>query len=88
MLALAEAGEWEKLAELEQSRQPLFNQVFSQVVPDNAALAREVLSIDEKIMERAKKGLPDLLQQLSKLRNSGIAQNAYHTVQGFASGDD
>ena len=89
MLVLAEASEWEKLAELEQSRQPLFYQVFDQIVPLNAELAREVLSIDEKTMQLAEKGMPALQQELLMLRSSGIANTAYQTIQDFASsGDD
>ena len=88
MLASAEGGDWEKLAELEQSRQPLFYQVFDQVGSSNAELAREVLSIDEKTMQLAEKGMPALQQELLMLRSSGIANTAYQTIQDFASSAD
>jgi hypothetical protein len=89
MLASAEESDWEKLAELEQNRQPLFYQVFDQIESTNADLAREVLSIDEKTRQLAEKGMPVLQQELLMLRSSGIANTAYQTVQDFASsGDD
>lgn len=89
MLASAEESDWEKLAELEQTRQPLFYQVFDQIESSNADLAREVLSIDEQTRQLAEKGMPLLQQELLLLRSSGIANTAYQTVQDFASsGDD
>ena len=88
MLASAEEGDWERLAELEQSRKPLFYQVFEQVGSRNADLAQEVLSIDEKTMQLAKSGKPALQQELLKLRSSGIANNAYQVIQDYASSAD
>lgn len=89
MLASAEESDWEKLAELEQTRQPLFYQVFDQIESSNADLAREVLSVDEQTRQLAEKGMPVLQQELLLLRSSGIANTAYQTVQDFASsGDD
>ena len=88
MLASAEEGDWERLAELEQSRKPLFYQVFDQVGSSNADLAQEVLSIDEKTMQLAKSGKPALQQELLKLRSSGIANNAYQVIQDYASSAD
>ena len=88
MLASAEEGDWERLAELEQSRKPLFYQVFDQVGSRNADLAQEVLSIDEKTMQLAESGKPALQQKLLKLRSSGIANNAYQVIQDYASSAD
>ena len=84
MLSCAEAGEWERLAELEQSRLPLFHQVFDQGISGKEGLARKVLSIDEKTMELAKSAMPALQQDLLKMRNSGKANTTYQTVQDFS----
>lgn len=87
MLATAQEGDWEKLAEQEKSRLPLFQQVFAQVDRNNEALARQVLLLDEKIMQLAKAAMPALQQELQVMRNSGMASNAYQTIQGYSSGN-
>lgn len=88
MLACAESSDWERLVDLEKARLPLFQQVFSQVVADNVALAKQVLSIDEKTMKLAAEGMPVLQSQLLAMRNSGKAKNAYQSIQNATSGND
>lgn len=86
MLALANKGEWEKLAELEQTREALFYSVFSEMGSHNAALGREILAIDKKIMTLAKAAMSNVQQDAQKLRNAGKAKNAYQAIQALASG--
>lgn len=88
MLVLAEAGDWETLAELEQSRLPLFKQVFARGISGNEKLAREVLSIDEKTKGLAEAGMPVLQREILMMRNSGEANNAYQAIQGLKSAGD
>jgi hypothetical protein len=88
MLASAEAGDWERLASLEQTRLPLFHQVFAQVVASNAQLARKVLTIDEKTLKLAESGRPALQRELLIMKNSDMANSAYQTVQGLVSGEE
>ncbi|NOY73976.1 MAG: flagellar protein FliT [Gammaproteobacteria bacterium] len=85
MLLSAQAGDWEKLTELEKTRLPLLNQVFSQGVADNVKLAREVLSIDEKTKSLAEAEMPVIQNELLKIKNSGKASAAYQAIQGFTS---
>lgn len=87
MLAAAQQGNWEQLAVMERNRLALFQQVFAQVDAANAALAQQVLSLDEKIMELAKAAMPALQQELQVMRSSSKASNAYQTIQGYASGN-
>jgi len=88
MLALAEASDWEELAALEQSRLPLFKQIFSQGVSGNVELAREVLAMDEKTQSLAQAEMPVLQQEILLMQNSGKANNAYQSIQDSTSGDD
>ena len=81
MLATAESKDWERLAELEKIRQPLFYDVFATVSASNASLAREVLSIDKKVMDMAETAKPILQEQLQGLMSSGKAKDAYQAVQ-------
>lgn len=85
MLASAQAQEWERLAELEKSRLPLFHQVFEHIVSDNEPLAREVLAIDKQIMALAQSVLPALQGELQSLKVAGKANTAYQAVQRLAS---
>lgn len=85
MLATAEAKDWERLAALEKIRQPIFYEVFSEVSKSNASLAREVLSIDEKVMNMAELAKPQIQQELQALKNSGMVKNAYQSVQKILS---
>lgn len=88
MLACAQASEWEKLAELEQSRLPIFNLVFAQGVSDNVELARQVLSIDEEAKRLAEAGIPAIRQEILSLRKSSKANTAYQSVQNSATGTE
>jgi len=85
MLQFAQAGEWEKLTELEKARLPLFNQVFAQGIVGNVELAREILSIDEKTKSLAEAEMPVIQDELCKIKNSGKASMAYQAIQGFSS---
>ncbi|NOX92598.1 MAG: flagellar protein FliT [Gammaproteobacteria bacterium] len=85
MLLSAQAGDWEKLTELEKARLPLLGQVFAQGVAGNVELAREVLSIDEKTKSLAEAEMPVIQDELLKIKNSGKASAAYQAIQGFTS---
>lgn len=86
MLALANSGEWEKLTDVEQTRESLFYSVFSEMGTHNAALGREILAIDKEIMTLAKAAMADVQQDAHKLRNAGKANHAYQAIQALASG--
>ena len=86
MLASAEAGDWEKLAELEKNRLPLFHQVFDQGISGIEKLARQVFLMDEKTMSLAKAGRPALQEDILKMRDSGKANSAYQAIQNLPSG--
>jgi len=88
MLELATAGDWDQLTKLEQTRLPLFNQIFSQGISGNVELAREVLSIDEKTKSLAEAHMPILQQEILAMKTSGKANTAYQTIQNSTSGDD
>lgn len=81
MLASAQANDWERLAVLEQTRLPLFQQVFAAGVSGSVELAREVLSLDEQTLKLAQAGMPLLQNELLMMRNSDKASNAYQSVQ-------
>lgn len=85
MYEYATAGDWDQLTKLEQTRLPLFHQVFEQGVADNVELAREVLAIDEKTKALAQAQMPILQQEILKMQNSGKANNAYQTIQDSTS---
>ena len=87
MLASAEANEWERLATLEQTRLPIFHHIFAQGISSNVELAREILLLDEKIMQLAQAGMPVLQNELLMMRNSDKASNAYQAVQNATLGD-
>lgn len=87
MLAFAEAGKWEQLGELEQTRLPLFNEVFADGISDNLELAQEILLLDEKTKGLAEAEMTPLRQEMLKMRKSGQANNAYQVVQGLSSGN-
>lgn len=86
-MACAEASDWERLAKLEQTRLPIFNQVFSHGIANNEELARKILLADEKMMALAKAGIPVLKKELLLLRSSGKANSAYQAIQGIVSID-
>ena len=88
MFKKATSGDWDQLAKLEQSRLPLFNQIFSQGIAGNVELAREVLSLDEKTKSLAEAQMPILQQEILKMKNSGKANTAYQTVQNSTSGTE
>lgn len=88
MLKCAEAADWEQLVKLEQSRLPLFHEVFSQGISDNVELAREVLLIDEKTKGLAKAGMPVLQDEILSMRNSDKVKMAYQAVHDFTSAED
>lgn len=87
MLTSAQASDWEQLAELEQTRLPLFHQIFAEGVSGNVELAREVLLIDEKTKSLAEAEMPVIQHEIDIMKNSGKAKNAYQTIQGFTSVD-
>lgn len=86
MLASAEASDWDKLAELEKIRLPLFHHVFADGISSNVELAQKVLSLDEKTKNLAVAGLPILQQEILAMRDSGKAHAAYQVVQDISSG--
>jgi hypothetical protein len=86
MLALANRGEWAKLAEVEQTRESLFYSVFSDMDSHNAALGREILAIDKKIMTLARAAMSNVQQDAQKLRDAGKANNAYQAIQALGTG--
>lgn len=88
MVEYAIAGDWDKLTKLEQSRLPLFNQIFSQGISGNERLAREVLALDEKTKKLAEIQMPVLQQEILMMKNSGKANNVYQSVQDLNSRDD
>jgi ABC-type phosphonate transport system ATPase subunit len=83
MLTSAQASDWDKLVELEKTRLPLLNQVFSQGIADHVELARELLSIDEQTKSLAVAEMPVVQDELLKMKNSNKASTAYQTIQGF-----
>jgi len=85
MLSSAQAGDWEKLVELEKTRLPILDQAFSQGIAGNVELAREVLSIDEKTKNLAEAEMPVMQNELQKMKNSGKASAAYQAIQGLTS---
>ena len=86
MLTLAESSEWERLAEMEQSRESLFYLVFSEMGSHNAALGREILAIDKEIMTLARAAMSNVQHDAQKLRDAGKANNAYQAIQALVSG--
>jgi hypothetical protein len=85
MLSSAQAGDWDRLVELEQTRLPVFHLVFDQGIVGREDLAREILAMDENTMALAKSALPVIKQALLKLRTSGKANTAYQTIQNSTS---
>ena len=81
MLACAEAGDWDKLVELEHERLPLFRQVFEVETANKAELAQEVLSLDETTQSLARAGMAYIQNQILQMKNSGKANDAYQAVQ-------
>lgn len=88
MLAAAQASDWDKLAELEKSRRPLFLQVFEVIAAGNQEVAREVLLMDENTRRLAEATMPILQQEILKKQNSGKANRAYQAIQNSVSGID
>jgi len=88
MFELAKAGDWDQLATLEQSRLPLFHQVFDEGISDKVELAREVLSLDEKTKSLAEAGRPAIQQEIIKLKNAGKVNSAYQSIENLKSGRD
>jgi len=87
MLLSAQAGDWEKLTGLEESRVPLFDQIFSRGIVGNVELAREILSIDEKTRSLAEAAMPVIQNELLKIKNFGKASAAYQAIQDSTSGN-
>lgn len=81
MLESAQASDWDRLIELEKTRQPLFQQIFEDNIAEHEALARQVLELDLATMQLAKDALPIMEQQLIKMRNIGAVNNAYQSIQ-------
>lgn len=88
MFKLATAGDWDQLTKLEQSRLPLFNQIFSQGISGNVELAREVLAFDEKTKKLAEAQMPVLQQEILMMKTSGKANTVYQTIQDSTSGEE
>lgn len=83
MLALAQASEWEQLAELEQTRRPLFDEIFAGGIADNVELAQEILLLDEKTKKLGEAGMPALQDEILMMRKLGKANNAYQAIQNI-----
>jgi Flagellar protein FliT len=83
MFKYAGAADWEKLAETEQSRLPLFHQVFDGDISAKVELARQVLAIDEKTKKLAEIAQPLIQQDIIKLKNSGKVNAAYQNIQNL-----
>jgi hypothetical protein len=88
MFEYATAGDWDQLTKLEQSRLPLFNQVFAQGISGNVELAREILAFDEKTKKLAETQMPVLQQEILMMQTSGKANTAYQAIQDSTPGDE
>lgn len=88
MFEYAEAGDWDQLTKLEQSRLPLFHQVFDGGITGKVELAREVLALDEKTKSLAEAAKPAIQQEILKLKNSGKVNNAYQSIQDLKTDQD
>lgn len=88
MLQCATRGDWNQLTKLEQSRLPLFNEIFAQGISGRIALAREVLALDEKTKHLAEAQLPALQQEILLMQSSGKANTAYQAIQDSTSSND
>ncbi|MDT8384226.1 MAG: flagellar protein FliT [Gammaproteobacteria bacterium] len=88
MLQCATSGDWDQLTKLEQSRLPLFNEIFAQGISGRIALAREVLALDEQTQSLVQAQMPVLQQAILLMQTSGKANTAYQTIQDSTSGND
>ena len=88
MLAFAETSEWGQLAELEQTRLPLFQEVFADGIAGDVELAREILLLDEKTKSLAEAEMPALQGEILMMRKSGKANDAYQSIQGIIPSND
>ena len=87
MLALARADDWEAVAEREQRRRDLIENLFAQPLPPAFAsrvecCIREVLASDEALTVLGQGKLGALAQQLEKLTLSRKACLAYTDLDG------
>ncbi len=86
MLALAKAGEWQQLTELESKRRPLLEAFFSawnneSADPQGVAAVRSFIkslqTLDGEILGLAKQGKEQTADELSQLRKGREAASSY-----------
>lgn len=87
MLAAAETGDWDRVAELERERETCIAGCFAESGPvaATAEFAQgigELLRIEEQVLALARLRLAELSNQLSGLRRSRHARTAYGAVDG------
>lgn len=88
MLQCAKAADWDQLIRLEQTRLPLFHQLFAQGIVGRVELAREVLALDEQTKQLAEAQMPLLQQEILLMQTSGKANMAYQAIQDSTSSND
>ncbi len=84
MLLAAQNGKWDTLTQLEQTRLPLFDQVFAGGIADNVELARQVLAIDEQTKDLVVAEMPRIQSELQKMKNASKANAAYQFIESFS----
>ena len=88
MTEAAEAGDWDRLVELEAERRPLIEGAFEQVAPeDAAALGQAILDLmeaDRHIMALARAGRTALASRLEDFSRGRRGRAAYGEVQALA----
>lgn len=87
MLALAEAADWEQLAEQAQQRQQLAQALFAAPVPEAAAATvaecvEEVLKLNQELQRITVAGRAGLLAELRDARANHKAADAYLRFSG------
>lgn len=82
MLELAEASDWDALAEVEVARKAVLELAFQPPVMDEqalGALAREVAELDQRIMKLAREGMVELRTALKTMQTGKQASLAYQS---------
>ncbi len=86
MMAVAKAGEWDLLPDLERERHQAINSAFVQPVPPTEAdpllgLTREILEANLELLSLSKKGRQELSAGLKKITTGRRAVTAYEQVK-------
>lgn len=80
MRDLGEAGEWDKVLDLEPQRRGLLEQVFATRQPvdeDLASRVREILDLDKGLMRRSLQVRDQVASELGQFQRSRKASGAY-----------